>query len=179
MLSKDGRVVVIHDATVNRTTNGTGRVSATLAELQTLDAEMANTSRPWKGLETRGSMGDQCRIKRTTLPFDGLPIVVAEMIKRMINGFGGPLPSCLKIRPNPPALPECKTGITDPARHAIKLWRLFQYDALILILRTLMLTWWQQKRRTIDRSAPTPWTIPTIFADWLPWVSTALSPTCH
>ena len=39
MLSKDGHVVVIHDATVNRTTNGTGRVSAlTLAELQTLDA---------------------------------------------------------------------------------------------------------------------------------------------
>jgi glycerophosphoryl diester phosphodiesterase len=38
-LSKDGRVVVIHDATVDRTTNGTGRVrDLTFAELRELDA---------------------------------------------------------------------------------------------------------------------------------------------
>lgn len=38
-LSKDGVVVVIHDETVDRTTNGTGKVSDfTLAELQQLDA---------------------------------------------------------------------------------------------------------------------------------------------
>ncbi len=39
MLSSDGQVVVIHDDTVDRTTNGTGRVSSlTLAELKQLDA---------------------------------------------------------------------------------------------------------------------------------------------
>ena len=38
-LSADGHIVVIHDPTVDRTTNGTGRVAdLTLAELQTLDA---------------------------------------------------------------------------------------------------------------------------------------------
>lgn len=38
-MTKDGHLVAIHDATVDRTTNGTGRVdSFTLAELQQLDA---------------------------------------------------------------------------------------------------------------------------------------------
>ncbi len=38
-LSKDGEVVVIHDASVDRTTDGTGKVaSMTLAELKALDA---------------------------------------------------------------------------------------------------------------------------------------------
>ena len=37
--TKDGHFVVIHDSTVNRTTNGTGRVAElTLKEIQTLDA---------------------------------------------------------------------------------------------------------------------------------------------
>jgi glycerophosphoryl diester phosphodiesterase len=38
-LTADGEIIVIHDATVDRTTNGTGKVSEyTLAELQELDA---------------------------------------------------------------------------------------------------------------------------------------------
>ncbi len=38
-LSRDGRIVVIHDATLERTSNGTGRVrDLSLAELQALDA---------------------------------------------------------------------------------------------------------------------------------------------
>ena len=38
-LTKDGKLVVIHDATVDRTTDGTGKVSElTLAEIQKLDA---------------------------------------------------------------------------------------------------------------------------------------------
>src|SRR5438093_1108721 len=37
--SKDGHLVIMHDATVNRTTNGTGPVAdLTLAELKKLDA---------------------------------------------------------------------------------------------------------------------------------------------
>lgn len=43
----DGHLVVIHDATVDRTTNGTGRVSEmTLAELQDLDARAAHPDWP-------------------------------------------------------------------------------------------------------------------------------------
>lgn len=43
-LSADGQVVVIHDHTVDRTTNGTGRVSAmSLAQLQELDAGQGQT----------------------------------------------------------------------------------------------------------------------------------------
>jgi glycerophosphoryl diester phosphodiesterase len=38
-MSRDGSIVVIHDSTVNRTTNGRGRISArTLPELRSLDA---------------------------------------------------------------------------------------------------------------------------------------------
>ena len=38
-ITKDDQLVVIHDATVDRTTNGTGAVNSfTLAELQQLDA---------------------------------------------------------------------------------------------------------------------------------------------
>lgn len=57
--TKDGVLVVIHDATVDRTTNGTGRVQDfTFAELQTLDAgyhwptlaeESHRTDRPFRG----------------------------------------------------------------------------------------------------------------------------------
>ena len=43
-LSKDGHVVVIHDETLDRTTNGTGRVKDhTLAQLKTLDAGQGET----------------------------------------------------------------------------------------------------------------------------------------
>lgn len=54
-LTKDGHVVVIHDDTVDRTTNGTGRVAdLTLAEIQSLDAGYRFTldggqTYPWRG----------------------------------------------------------------------------------------------------------------------------------
>lgn len=51
-LTRDGELVLIHDDTLDRTTNGTGRVSDyTLAELKALDAGS------WKGAEFAG-----CRI---------------------------------------------------------------------------------------------------------------------
>lgn len=55
-LTGDGHVVVIHDDTVDRTTNGTGRVDAmSLAELQALDAGYRFTaldgSTPFRGRE--------------------------------------------------------------------------------------------------------------------------------
>jgi glycerophosphoryl diester phosphodiesterase len=49
--SRDGHLVIIHDATVDRTTNGTGAVaSLTLAELQALDA--AHCATPGQGRGT-------------------------------------------------------------------------------------------------------------------------------
>jgi glycerophosphoryl diester phosphodiesterase len=54
-LTRDGQVVVIHDATVDRTTNGSGAVaSLTLAEVQRLDAGFRFTrdggrTFPWRG----------------------------------------------------------------------------------------------------------------------------------
>ncbi|MGB5553929.1 MAG: glycerophosphodiester phosphodiesterase family protein [Flavobacteriaceae bacterium] len=48
-LSKDGELVIMHDSSVDRTTNGTGQVSElTLAELQLLDAGA------WKSSEFKG-----------------------------------------------------------------------------------------------------------------------------
>ncbi|MBQ7376514.1 MAG: glycerophosphodiester phosphodiesterase [Clostridia bacterium] len=48
-VTKDGELVIIHDATVDRTTNGTGKVEdLTLAELLELDAGS------WKGAEFAG-----------------------------------------------------------------------------------------------------------------------------
>ena len=48
-ITRDGELVCIHDATVDRTTNGTGKVcEKTLAELETLDAGS------WKGAEFAG-----------------------------------------------------------------------------------------------------------------------------
>ena len=46
-LTKDDQLVVIHDATVDRTTNGTGAVAdLTLAEIQALDARSIHTGWP-------------------------------------------------------------------------------------------------------------------------------------
>lgn len=48
-MTKDGHIVLMHDATVNRTTNGTGAVSdLTLAEIRALDAGS------WKGPQFAG-----------------------------------------------------------------------------------------------------------------------------
>jgi glycerophosphoryl diester phosphodiesterase len=53
--TKDGRCVVIHDATVDRTTEGTGLVSAmTLAELQALDAGYRFTTDGGRTFPLRG-----------------------------------------------------------------------------------------------------------------------------
>jgi glycerophosphoryl diester phosphodiesterase/membrane-associated phospholipid phosphatase len=58
-LSADGEVVVIHDGTVDRTTDGTGAVAAlTLAELETLDAGYAfspddGATHPYRGQGVR------------------------------------------------------------------------------------------------------------------------------
>lgn len=64
-MSSDGEIVVIHDATVDRTTDGTGKVSEmSLAELQALDAgfdwptleghpDLGTDNHPYRGQEVR------------------------------------------------------------------------------------------------------------------------------
>ena len=48
-LTRDGRLMVIHDETLERTTNGRGRVlDFTLAELKRLDAGRGRRFPPWK-----------------------------------------------------------------------------------------------------------------------------------
>ncbi len=60
--SRDGQIVVIHDATVDRTTNGTGRVAdLTLAELQALDAGHCATPGRDRGTARRDACRDPAR----------------------------------------------------------------------------------------------------------------------
>ena len=55
-VSRDGELVLIHDATVDRTTNGSGRVdSMTLEELRSLDAGS------WKGAEFAGERSQRLK----------------------------------------------------------------------------------------------------------------------
>jgi len=91
-LTKDGQVVVIHDATVNRTTNGKGKVKElTLEELQKLEAgshfdiSFAGEPIPTLG-EVLRTVGKEIfvNIELTNYadPFDKLPEKVAEIVAK-------------------------------------------------------------------------------------------------
>jgi glycerophosphoryl diester phosphodiesterase len=93
-LSADGEVVVIHDPTVDRTTDGTGTVQRmTLAELKSLDA----------GARFRGRALDQANITKTRIPtldevlrsFPRIPVLIeikaplaASATRRLIEKHG-------------------------------------------------------------------------------------------
>lgn len=136
MLSRDGHIVVIHDATVDRTTNGTGKVSTlTLEELQKLDA--GNGEHIPTLQEVLDAFGDQwlinIELKNYATPFDSLPVVVAQMVKRM--GLTDSVIISSFIPFNFPRFrrhcPNVKQGLlTLPGHAKLKLWRLFRYDAL-------------------------------------------------
>jgi glycerophosphoryl diester phosphodiesterase len=90
--SKDGHAVIVHDFTVDKTTNGTGTVKEmTLAQLKALDAGA------WKSLEYAGvrvpTLGEvfeavgqrlyiNVEIKSNTLRTDGVEQVVADVIRQ-------------------------------------------------------------------------------------------------
>ncbi len=70
-ITRDGHIVVIHDSTVDRTTNGTGRVrDFTLAELQALDAGYRFTP---DGGKTYPYRGKGIRIPTLEEVFDAFP----------------------------------------------------------------------------------------------------------
>lgn len=87
-LTKDNEVVVIHDATVDRTTDGTGRVAdLTLEELKKLDAGS------WKSPEFTGERIPTLYETLSIMPIniwlnihvkgeDLLPVLVAEMVAK-------------------------------------------------------------------------------------------------
>lgn len=136
MFSKDGHVVVIHDDTVDRTTNGTGRVrDLTLAQLQALDA--GNGEKIPTLNDVLDAFGGQylinIELKNYASPFDKLPVVVAGILKKcgfaelvMVSTFN-PF-NLARFRRHCPGI---KTGLlTIPSKADLWLWRLFRYDAL-------------------------------------------------
>lgn len=119
-LSKDGELVIVHDFTVNKTTNGTGEVTEmTLAELKALDAgawfapEFAGTEIPTLD-EVFEAVGKKLfvnvEIKSLSPTGDGTEEAVAACIERhamqervIVSAFN---PKVLKrFRPLMPSLP--------------------------------------------------------------------------
>jgi glycerophosphoryl diester phosphodiesterase len=92
-LSQDGCIIAMHDASVDRTTNGVGRVSdLRWEEMQRMDAGA------WKGdryqdtpipllITLLEALADRLlfniELTNYTTPFDDLPIVVVELIVQM------------------------------------------------------------------------------------------------
>jgi glycerophosphoryl diester phosphodiesterase len=95
MLTRDGVPVVIHDRTVDRTTDGKGRVDdLTLKQVQSLDAG-SRFSAKFHGekiptLEQvferyRSKLLINVELKNYHAPFDALPVVVVELVRQMKN----------------------------------------------------------------------------------------------
>lgn len=123
-LTVDGHVIVIHDSTVNRTTNGSGKVATfTLDEIRNLDAgawfdeKFTGTKVPLLE-EVFESVGKDkmINIELTnyySTPRDNLAVKVCELIKRHNNQsqilFSSYLTSNLKITAQ--ILPEVPRGL--------------------------------------------------------------------
>lgn len=136
MLTMDNQIVVIHDDTVDRTTNGSGRVrDMTLEEIQSLEAGDGEKVPSLKEVFER--FGGHCLInielKNYSSPFDSLPIDVARLVKAydleksvLISSFNP-----FNLRRFRRQTPEADLGLitlTNTAKNWI--WRLFQYEAL-------------------------------------------------
>ncbi len=136
MLSKDLQVVVIHDDTVDRTTNGSGRVrEMSLEALRSLDAGSGERIPTLK--EVLDTFGDRCLInielKNYATPFDALPIIVAKMLRNdgcpekvLISSFN-PF-NFKRFRRHCPGVKQGLLTIPNKANHWLR--RLFKYDAV-------------------------------------------------
>ncbi|MFN2234495.1 MAG: glycerophosphodiester phosphodiesterase [Anaerolineales bacterium] len=136
MLNKENRVVVIHDDTVDRTTNGTGKVSQmTLEQLKFLDAGDGERIPTLSEVLERfgGRFLINIELKNYHSMFDKLPIVVMKLVKSfnlaesvLLSSFN-PF-NLSRIHRH---LPQVKLGlITQPKMAKSWLWRLFPHDAL-------------------------------------------------
>ena len=89
-LTKDGQLVVIHDETLDRTTDGTGWVKDfTLSELKALNASMGSKAYPDEKIPTLDEVFDvladssmviNIEIKDSVVPYPGIAEKVLEMI---------------------------------------------------------------------------------------------------
>lgn len=91
-LTKDGKVVVIHDETIDRVSNGKGRVSKyTLAELQKFSAD--NGNKRFKGVKVptleevltfvqKGTMKVNIELKTGKYWYDGIEEKVLEIVNK-------------------------------------------------------------------------------------------------
>jgi glycerophosphoryl diester phosphodiesterase len=122
-LTADGHVIVIHDSTVDRTTDGKGRVaSLTLEAIRKLDAgkwfdpKFSGTKVPLleEVFETVGrDRLINIEVKNLLTPRDGLVVKICELIKRHNNHsqilFSSFHPSNLKVAAQ--TLPEVPRGL--------------------------------------------------------------------
>lgn len=136
MLSKDGHLVVIHDTTVDRTTDGEGFVKdMTLEELKSFDAGEGQKIPTLDEVleEFGGRFIINVELKNYSSVFDRLPIEAAKIVKKYQLGE-----SVLVSSFNPfnlprfhAHMPEAKLGLLTQPNGAKKwVWRLFEYDAL-------------------------------------------------
>jgi glycerophosphoryl diester phosphodiesterase len=136
MLSKDEQLVVIHDDTIDRTTNGSGIVrDMTLEELKSFDAGKGEEIPSLR--EVFSQFGGQCLInvelKNYSSLFDSLPIKVALLVREYDL-----VESVLVSSFNPFNLPRFRRRLpgvtlgllTQPGQVKHWIWRLFRYDAL-------------------------------------------------
>ena len=136
MLSGDGDVVVIHDDTVDRTTNGSGRVREMIVEqLQSLDA--GSGERIPTLVEVFEQFGGKflinIELKNYATIFDALPLKVAKLI----NTYGL-VDSVLISSFNPfnfkrirRLVPDVTIGLlTQPQKAKFWMWRLFKFNAI-------------------------------------------------
>ena len=136
MLSKDHEIVVIHDDTVDRTTDGTGQVQdMTLAQLKTLDAGNGEQIPTLDEVLTRfgGKFQINIELKNYSTIFDSLPVDVAHLVSKhqvadsvLISSFN-PLnfPRFHRL------LPDVPIGmLTFPGKERFFAYRLFRFDAL-------------------------------------------------
>jgi glycerophosphoryl diester phosphodiesterase len=137
MLSKDEQLAVIHDDTINRTTNGSGRVKdMTLAELQTFDAgggqKIPSLAEVFD--QFGGKFLINIELKNYSSILDSLPVKVARLVEEydladsvLISSFNPfNLPRFRR------RMPKVPLGlITQPGQARFWVWRLFRYEALI------------------------------------------------
>lgn len=135
MLTKEGQVVVIHDDTVDRITNGSGKVSEmTLEQLQSLDAGEGERIPTLVEVLERfgGRFLINIELKNYSSMLDALPLEVIKLLK-----FHNLVESVLLSSFNPfnlvrirRRLPQVKLGlITQPKMAERWMWRFFPHDA--------------------------------------------------